>query len=221
MRTAPAAAAQPAGWRLSDFFKPPTSPSEYIARSVRQGGISVTIGVFIGASVTTGILFGLATAWLANERVLRRLVKNAGVLVHHVRDAALNTREGRALAKALLAPVAEAPGQSLTPSAAMESLLDTRPQRPIAVGASGRGLAALREDEVLPQVAPPGGHYLPYQLGPGNLVYLSGFISRTAEGALLTGACLEGAHLARLPAPSPHALDVSAGAEAARTCALG
>ena len=118
----------------------------------------------------------MAVAWLANERVLRRLVKNAGVLVHSVRDAALNTREGRALANALLA---DGVGSRPPPPKPTEP---SRHRLPIAEGANGMGLAALCEDEVLPQVAPPGGHYLPYRLGPGNICYLSGYISRSAEG---------------------------------------
>eukprot|EP00962_Isochrysis_galbana_P051437 scaffold22834_cov119-Isochrysis_galbana.AAC.2 len=138
--------------RFAEYFKPPTSPAEYLARSLKQSSISLTLGVFIGAALTTGVAFGALTAWLANEKVLRRLVKHAGVVVHHARDAVLNTREGRALARALLA----APGAPTNPS----DVGDSAPQGTSpAVGLpspatsrfdSGMGLAALREDEILP-----------------------------------------------------------------------
>lgn len=157
--------------RFAEYFKPPTSPAEYLARSLKQSSISLTLGVFIGAALTTGVAFGALTAWLANEKVLRRLVKHAGVVVHHARDAVLNTREGRALARALLA----APGAPTNPSDDVggSAPQDTSPAVGLPSPAtsrfdSGMGLAALRDDEILPPVYPTGGHYLPYQLGPGN-----------------------------------------------------
>jgi hypothetical protein len=158
--------------RFADYFKPPSSPAEYLARLLKQSSISLTLGVFIGAALTTGVTFGAVTAYLANEKVLRRLVKHAGVLVHHTRDAVLNTREGRALARALLA----APSASSSSNPSNDARGDIAPQitsvglpaPPDSHFDSGMGLAALRDGEILPPVYPTGGHYLPYQLGPGN-----------------------------------------------------
>jgi hypothetical protein len=161
--------------RLAEYIKPPTSPSEYLARTIKQSSISLTIGVFIGAALTTGVAFGAVTAWLANEKVLRRLVKHASVVVHHTRDAVLNTREGRALARALLASPGEKSSnkashdddkEDLAPQGSLPAV--GQPPPPTSDFDSGMGLAALRDDEILPPVYPAGGHYLPYQLGPGN-----------------------------------------------------
>ena len=72
-------------------------PSDVMGAAMKQAGISVTIGVFIGSAMTSGIAFGLAAAWLANERVIRRLKSKAVEALSSARDAALSTQEGQAL----------------------------------------------------------------------------------------------------------------------------
>mmetsp|Transcript_14605 Transcript_14605/g.44603 ORF Transcript_14605/g.44603 Transcript_14605/m.44603 type:complete len:202 (-) Transcript_14605:320-925(-) len=85
----------------------------------------------------------------------------------------------------------------------------------------GKGLAALHVHESLPAVAAPGGHYLPFQLGPGNLCYLSGYISRYPDGKTICGTHVDNTIRALLPDDFEGVLDADAGSEAARTCALG
>jgi 2-dehydro-3-deoxyphosphogluconate aldolase/(4S)-4-hydroxy-2-oxoglutarate aldolase len=72
-------------------------------RALREASVSLSIGVFLGAAVTSGVAFGIAAAWLANKKVLSRLQEHAGALVGTAREAVLKTREGQALASALLA----------------------------------------------------------------------------------------------------------------------
>ena len=55
------------------------SPSEYVAQAVRTAGATLTLGVFIGSALTSGIAVGIAAAVLANEKVLRRLRVKSGV----------------------------------------------------------------------------------------------------------------------------------------------
>lgn len=49
------------------------TPAGYVTQAIKQASVSLTLGVFVGSALTSGIAFGIATAWLANERVLRRL----------------------------------------------------------------------------------------------------------------------------------------------------
>ena len=78
------------------------SPSEYVAQAVRTAGVTLTLGVFIGSALTSGIAVGIAAAVLANEKVLRRLREKAVEALAAARDAALSTQEGRALRRAVL-----------------------------------------------------------------------------------------------------------------------
>ena len=48
-------------------------PQELVYNTLRQMSVSLGLGVFIGAATVTGCAAGLATAYLANEAVLRRL----------------------------------------------------------------------------------------------------------------------------------------------------
>ena len=47
-------------------------------------------------ALTTGTAFGLAAAYFANDKVLKKLRTAATSVVAAARDAALNTREGQA-----------------------------------------------------------------------------------------------------------------------------
>ena len=78
------------------------SPSEYVAQAVRTAGVTLTLGVFVGSALTSGIAVGIAAAVLANERVLRRLRVKAVEALTAARDAALSTQEGQALQRAVL-----------------------------------------------------------------------------------------------------------------------
>ena len=78
------------------------SPSEYVAQAVRTAGVTLTLGVFVGSALTSGIAVGIAAAVLANERVLRRLRVKAVEALTAARDAALSTQEGKALQRAVL-----------------------------------------------------------------------------------------------------------------------
>ena len=83
----------------------PPSPSELMAQALKQASVSLTVGVFIGSALTSGIAVGVAAAWVANGRVLPRLCFQALDAVSAVKDVALSTREGRALHRALLQSV--------------------------------------------------------------------------------------------------------------------
>jgi len=67
------------------------SPSNLISEAIKQAGLSVTLGCFIGSALTSGIAFGVATAWVANREVLRRLFSGALEILSatHPVDAAL------------------------------------------------------------------------------------------------------------------------------------
>mmetsp|Transcript_27530 Transcript_27530/g.65051 ORF Transcript_27530/g.65051 Transcript_27530/m.65051 type:complete len:138 (-) Transcript_27530:89-502(-) len=78
------------------------SPSEYVAQAVRTAGVTLTLGVFVGSALTSGIAVGIAAAVLANEKVLRRLRVKAIEALTAARDAALSTQEGQALHRAVL-----------------------------------------------------------------------------------------------------------------------
>ena len=80
------------------------SPSELLGRSIRQAGVSLTLGVFLGAAATAGATCGVIAFWLANESLLKRLRRNATDLVAATRDAVLSTQEGRALLDVLPKP---------------------------------------------------------------------------------------------------------------------
>jgi len=99
---------------MAERVRAALSPKDYVSTAIRQAGVSVTLGVFIGSALTSGIAFGIAAAYIANERVLRRLRSKALDVVTAARDAALTTREGQALQRALLQSVGEEPTQSDT-----------------------------------------------------------------------------------------------------------
>jgi enamine deaminase RidA (YjgF/YER057c/UK114 family) len=67
-----------------------------------------------------------------------------------------------------------------------------------------RLVAALKPGEVVPDVAPPGGHYLPFSVC-GSICHLAGYISHSSATDLIIGQVRDG----------------TVGAAAARTCALG
>ena len=87
---------------------------------------------------------------------------------------------------------------------------------------TAQGLAALRDNEILPSVAPPGegGHYLPFTT-QGDLVFLSGYTSRMPSGESIQGAVVSRPFEAQLASHSIQVNHAGSGAEAARTCALG
>ena len=89
------------------------SPSEYMASVLKSASVSLTVGVFLGSALTTGIVVGVAAAWIANEKVLKRLKANALSMLTSARDAALSTREGKALHQTLLALPGAVPGSVL------------------------------------------------------------------------------------------------------------
>ena len=82
----------------------------FLKASIKQMSFSLTLGVFLGAALTTGAAAGLAAFWLANEKVMRRIRGHALQLVSTARDAALGTREGQALSRALLSAPSAAGG---------------------------------------------------------------------------------------------------------------
>ena len=106
------------------------SPSEVVAQAVKSAGVTLTLGVFVGSALTSGIAVGIAAAVLANEKVLRRLRAKAAEALAAARDAALSTQEGRALQRVLLhsgsaidqppPPLAQDPQQQL--AAKLEAL---------------------------------------------------------------------------------------------------
>ena len=104
------------------------SPSEYVAQAVRTAGATLTLGVFIGSALTSGIAVGIAAAVVANEKVLRRLRVKAVEALTAARDAALSTQEGRALRRAVLHSGGAVDRAQTTPLPAP----DADPQRQLA-----------------------------------------------------------------------------------------
>jgi len=51
--------------------------SDLLSQAVRHASVSLTLGVFVGSAVTSGVAFGVTAAWLANKHVLRKLFANA------------------------------------------------------------------------------------------------------------------------------------------------
>ena len=94
------------------------SADGFLKASIKQMSFSLTLGVFLGAALTTGAACGIAAFWLANEKVVRRLRGHALQIVSSARDAALGTREGQALSRALLAAPGAAPVAAPAASAA-------------------------------------------------------------------------------------------------------
>ena len=66
-------------------------PNDYMASIVKSASVSLTLGVFIGSALTTGVAAGIAAAWVANEQVLRRLKSNVKAMLTLARDEALST----------------------------------------------------------------------------------------------------------------------------------
>ena len=97
------------------------SPEKLMGDYMRSASFSLTMGVFIGSALTTGVAAGVAAAWVANEKVLRRLKQNVFALLTSARDEVLETREGQALRQAL--------NQALTPSASLTSIAEHAAQR--------------------------------------------------------------------------------------------
>lgn len=204
-------------------------PNDYMASIVKSASVSLTLGVFIGSALTTGVAAGIAAAWVANEQVLRRLKSNVKAMLTLARDEALSTREGQALHQALLAApeaVARAAGDAGAETAHGLAAVPEAETDRVATALPPPGLAAaLRPGEVLPAVAPPGGHYLPFTVS-GSTVYLSGYTSRDSDGTPIVGPCVmptdveRASGLAPTTAPPPPHKSVAA-VDAARTCALG
>jgi len=204
------------------------SPSGYLTQHIKQAGFSFTLGVFVGSAVTMGLAFGLLTAWVANEKVLRKIRTKALELVSAAHNSALKTQEGQALHRALLAlgsseaPARTEPFSARSTSSATSSFEQGSFEHVIVPSVMQNPKAALdsslRPGECLPVVAPPGGHYAPFRVSNTH-VYLSGYTSRTPDGVCIRGPCVDASLQSDLGLLG--ALDATAGAEAARTCALG
>ena len=65
------------------------SPSDFFLRGLRQQGFSLTVGVFLGAALTSGAVCGALAFVVANERLLRRAKDNVTALIVAARDTAL------------------------------------------------------------------------------------------------------------------------------------
>ena len=176
-------------WRssLPTLFEPPKSPSEFLARSVRQSSVSFTIGVFVGAAITTGVAVGAVIAWAANDKVLRQLTARATGMITSARDAALSSREGQVITRALLRAgrstfsLPSAPSPPSTEDDAADAT-SPAPAAPAAAAVPPRLSAALRPGEALPQVSPAMAGCLAY-IVCGSSVQLAGYTSRSAKGS--------------------------------------
>ena len=76
------------------------SPSTLLVNGLKQQGFSLTLGVFLGAALTSGAVCGAVAFAVLNETVLRRLRRNAALLAISARDAALGTLDATALSNA-------------------------------------------------------------------------------------------------------------------------
>ena len=65
------------------------SPSDFFLKGLRQQGLSLTFGIFVGAALTSGAVFGATAVLLANERLLRQVRQNITGLALAARDVAL------------------------------------------------------------------------------------------------------------------------------------
>ena len=64
-------------------------PADYLSSMIRQSSMSLTLGVFIGSAMTSGIACGVLAAYLANERLLRRLRGTLLEMASAAREAVL------------------------------------------------------------------------------------------------------------------------------------
>ena len=84
------------------------SPQEMLVRGLKQTSISLTIGVFLGAAVSGGLLCGGVAWYVANKQLFGHATAAARGLIASARKAVLATPEGEALSKALIEKVREA-----------------------------------------------------------------------------------------------------------------
>ena len=68
------------------------APSNYLRATLRDASFSLTLGVFLGAALTSGAVCGAAAFFIANERLLNRIRGQVKLLVLSARDAALQGR---------------------------------------------------------------------------------------------------------------------------------
>ena len=100
-----------------------SASDSFFKASIKQVSFSLTLGVFLGAALTTGAAAGLAAFWLANEKVMRRIRAHALNLVFSARDAALGTQEGQALSRALLSAPGAADAGAVASAAPVDAAL--------------------------------------------------------------------------------------------------
>ena len=91
-----------------------------------QASFSLTVGVFLGAALTSGFTCGILAFYFANENVVRRLRVAAKDLATTARDAVLSTEEGQAIKLAVLKTAgreagAAQPGNVVEPAAASQT----------------------------------------------------------------------------------------------------
>ena len=84
------------------------SPREMLVRGLKQTSISLTIGVFLGAAVSGGLLCGGVAWYVANKQLFGHATAAARGLIASARKAVLATPEGEALSKALIEKAREA-----------------------------------------------------------------------------------------------------------------
>ena len=133
-------------------------PQELVYSTLRQMSVSLGLGVFIGAATVTGCAVGVAAAYVANEAVLRRLRQRAEHWLGEAREAALRTREGKALAKAWTRGVeqAERLGDAEGHAAPLEGRAQQRAQvtaQGQAATAQGQAAVSLSSGELLERAA--------------------------------------------------------------------
>lgn len=129
-------------------------PQELVYSTLRQMSVSLGLGVFIGAATVTGCAVGVAAAYVANEAVLRRLRQRAEHWLGEAREAALRTREGKALAKAFTRGVEQV--ESLGEGEPLEGRAQQRAQATAqgqAATAQGQAAVSLSSGELLERAA--------------------------------------------------------------------
>ena len=129
-------------------------PQELVYSTLRQMSVSLGLGVFIGAATVTGCAVGVAAAYVANEAVLRRLRQRAEHWLGEAREAALRTREGKALAKAFTRGVEQV--ESLGEGEPLEGRAQQRAQvtaQGQAATAQGQAAVSLSSGELLERAA--------------------------------------------------------------------
>ena len=161
-------------------------PGEYLAQTIKQASVSLTLGVFIGSAVTSGLAAGLTAALLANNSRLR----------HKVLEAASAFFRGLPLASIGLQPAEAAIEPSTAPIDAFNDHRLAWAAENGAPGAAGGGAWRVEDEGRALVIAPAPGldhwcrtFYTPLLVKHDGQA-LCATVSASVEASLITGFTL-------------------------------